>query len=91
MPICCYNSLWLYSPCAPSPLFKFHNLYTVRRIPLTGDQPVARPLSTHRTTQTQNKRIQTFMSRIRFEPTTLVFERVKTVHALDCVATVSGT
>jgi hypothetical protein len=39
--------------------FSFFILYTVRRtIPWTGDQPVARPLPTHRTTQTQNKRTQ---------------------------------
>jgi hypothetical protein len=34
-------------------------LYTVGRTPWTGYQPVARPLPTHRTTQTQNKRTQT--------------------------------
>jgi hypothetical protein len=31
-------------------------LHTVSMTPLTGDQPVARPLRTHRTAQTQNKR-----------------------------------
>jgi hypothetical protein len=40
--------LWLYSPCGPWPLFQFFNLYTVGRTPWTGDQPVARPLRTHR-------------------------------------------
>jgi hypothetical protein len=30
--------------------------YTVGRTSWTGDQPIARPLPTHRTTQTQNKR-----------------------------------
>jgi hypothetical protein len=44
---------WLYSPCGPWPLFQFLNLYTVGRTPWTGDQPVARPLPTHRTTQTE--------------------------------------
>jgi hypothetical protein len=43
---------WLHSPCAPWPLFQFHNLYTVCMTPWTGDQPAARPLPTHRTTQT---------------------------------------
>jgi hypothetical protein len=43
-------------PCGPWPLFQFLNLYTVGRTPWTGDQPVARPLPTHRSTQTQNKR-----------------------------------
>jgi hypothetical protein len=41
--------LWLYSPFVrPWPLFQFRILYTVSRIPWTGDQPVARPLPTHR-------------------------------------------
>jgi hypothetical protein len=46
---------------APWPLFQFINLYTVGRTLWTRDQPVARPLSTHRTTQTQNKSIRTSM------------------------------
>jgi hypothetical protein len=52
------------------------------------DQPVPRPLPTHRTTQTQNKRTQTAMPRMGFETTIPVFERTKTVHALDGAATV---
>jgi hypothetical protein len=40
----------------PRPLFQFLNLHKLGRIPGTADQPVARPLPTHRTTQTQNKR-----------------------------------
>jgi hypothetical protein len=56
--------------------------------PWTGDQPVARPLPAHRTTQTPNKRTQTSMPRVGFEPTISVFERAKTVHVLDRVATV---
>jgi hypothetical protein len=55
-----------------------------------GDQPVAKALPTHRTTQTQNKGTQTFMPRVGFEPTIPVFERVKTVHALDRAATLFG-
>jgi hypothetical protein len=39
-------------------LFQFLNQYTVGRTLWTEDQPVARPLPTHRTTQTQNKRTQ---------------------------------
>jgi hypothetical protein len=39
------------------------------------------------TTQTQTKRTQTSMPRVRFEPTIPVFERAKTVHALDRAAT----
>jgi hypothetical protein len=37
--------------------FNFLILYTVGRTPCTGDQPVAWPLRTHRTTQTQYKSI----------------------------------
>jgi hypothetical protein len=70
--------------------FQFLSLYTVGRTPWTGDQPVARPLPTHRTIQTQNKRTQTSMPRVGFEPTTAVFERARTVHALDGEATVIG-
>jgi hypothetical protein len=35
-----------------------------------GEQPIVRSLPTHTTTQTQNKRKQTFMPRVRFEHTT---------------------
>jgi hypothetical protein len=39
------------------PLFQFRNLFYVEgRTPWTNDQPVARPLPTQRTIQTQNKR-----------------------------------
>jgi hypothetical protein len=63
--------------------------YTVGRTPWMGDQPVSRPLPTLRT-QTLNKRTQTTMPRVGFEPTTPVFERAKTVHALGRAATVIG-
>jgi hypothetical protein len=43
----------LYSPCDPSQLFQFLNPYTVGRTPWIEDQPVARPLCTPRTTQTE--------------------------------------
>jgi hypothetical protein len=82
--------LSLYSPCGPWPLFQFLNLYTVGKIPWTGDQPVARPLPAHRTAQTQNKRTQTSMPWVGFEPTIPVFERAKAVHVLDREATVIG-
>jgi hypothetical protein len=55
------------------------------RTPWTWDQPYARPLPTHRTTQ-----IQTSMPLARFEDTIPVFERAKRVHALDRAATVMG-
>jgi hypothetical protein len=41
-------------------------------------------------TQTQNKRTQTSMAWVGFEPTILVFKREKTFHTLDRVATVIG-
>jgi hypothetical protein len=82
--------LWLYSPYGPWPLFQFLNLYKVGRTPWTGDEPVARPLPTQRTTQTQKKRTQTSIPRVGFEPTIPVFGRAKTVHALDRAATVIG-
>jgi hypothetical protein len=41
----------------PWPFLQFRNLlYTDRRTPWESDQPVARPLPTRRTVQTQNKR-----------------------------------
>jgi hypothetical protein len=83
--------LSIYSPCGPWQLFQFLNLYTVGRTPWTGDQPVSRPLPTHRATQTQDESTQTSMPRVGFEPMISVFVRGKTVHALDRVATVIGT
>jgi hypothetical protein len=74
----------------PWPVYRFLILYTVGRTPWMGDQPMERPLPIHKTTQTQNKHTQAFMSRVGFEPTKSVFERAKTVHALDCTATVIG-
>jgi hypothetical protein len=38
--------------------FSFLIMYTVGMPPWMSDQPVARPLPTHRTTQTENKRTQ---------------------------------
>jgi hypothetical protein len=83
--------LWLYSSfVGPWTLFQFLILYVVGRTPWTGDQPVVRPLPTHRTTQTQNKRKQTFMPRVELEPTITAFELAKTVYALDRAVTVIG-
>jgi hypothetical protein len=59
-------------------------LFTLDRTPWTGDQPVARPLPTHRTTQqAQNKRTRTYMPPVGFETTISVLEQEKTVHVLD--------
>jgi hypothetical protein len=67
--------------------FQFLDLCTVGRTPWTGDQPVARPPPAHRTTQTQNKSTQISMPWVGFEPTILVFERAKTVYAIDRAST----
>jgi hypothetical protein len=82
--------LWFYSPCGPWPPYQFLKISTVSMIPWTGDQPVAWPLLTRRTIQTQNKRTQTFMPWVGFEPTIPVSERAKKVHALVDTATVIG-
>jgi hypothetical protein len=63
-------------------LFSFLILYTVGRTPYMGDQPVARPLPTHRTTQTQNRRTQTSMPGVGFEPKVPVLQPAKTVHVI---------
>jgi hypothetical protein len=62
---------------------QFINPMTVGGTPWKGDLPVARPLPTHKTTQTQNKSTQTSMPRVGFEPTIPVFEWAKTVRASD--------
>jgi hypothetical protein len=56
-----------------------------------GDKLIARPLPTHRTIQTQNKRIQTSMPRLGLEPTTAMFKWEKTTHALDRATIVIGS
>jgi hypothetical protein len=68
----------------------FFIFYTVGRTNWTGDQPVAKPLPAYRTAQTQNQSTLTSMPQVRFEPMIPVFERSKTVHALDRAATVIG-
>jgi hypothetical protein len=51
-----HSSMTLQPFVGPGPLLQFRNLfYTDGRTPWTSDQPVARPLPTHRTAQTQNK------------------------------------
>jgi hypothetical protein len=74
-------------PFGPWPLSQFVTHVHTR---YDRDQPVSRPLHTHRTTQTQNKFIQTSMPRVGFEPIIPVFERAKTVHTLDRAVIVIG-
>jgi hypothetical protein len=84
-------SLWLYSPLDLGCFFSFLFHYTAGRTPWTEDQPFASPLLTHRITLTQNKRTQTWMPWVEFEPTIPAFERAKTVHVSDRAATVTGS
>jgi hypothetical protein len=84
-----YLSRALQPFVGPWPLFQFL-LYTIGRTPWTEGKPVARPLHTHRTTQMKNKRTQISMPWTGFETTIPVFEREKTVYALDRAATVIG-
>jgi hypothetical protein len=51
-----------------------------------GDQLIARPLPTQDNTNTTLT--HTSMHLVGFEPTLPVFEREKTVYAVDCVAAV---
>jgi hypothetical protein len=85
-----YVRLSLCSPSGPWLLFQFLNPYAVSRTALKGDQLIPRPLAGLRTTPTQNKRTQTSMPRLGFEPRIRVFEQAKTVHALDRAATLIG-
>jgi hypothetical protein len=68
-----YLSVVLQPFVGPWPLLSFLIFYTVGRAPWTGDQSVVRSLPIDRTTQTQNKRTQTAMPRVEFEPTIPVF------------------
>jgi hypothetical protein len=82
---------WVYSLLlGPGHFFSFVILYTVSRTPWMGDQPVARPLSMYRSSQTQNKRTQISMPQVGFEPMNPMFMQAKTVQALDRTASVIG-
>jgi hypothetical protein len=81
--------IWLYSSLDRGRFFSFLILYAVGRTPLTGDQPVARPLPTLDNIR-QNKRTQRSRPWAGFEPMIPVFVRAKTIHALDRAATAIG-
>jgi hypothetical protein len=69
------------------PLFHIRNLDTIDRATWTGNEPVGRPIPTHRITQTQNKCTYTSVPRKEFEPTIPEFERAKSVNTLVRAAT----
>jgi hypothetical protein len=82
--------LCLYSPYGPWPLFQFLNLYAISRTPWMGDQPIARRYL-HTEQHKQNKRAETSMPRVGFEPMIPVIERAKTFHASGHTAIVTST
>jgi hypothetical protein len=79
--------LSIYGPAALLELgcisYWFHNLYTVGRTPRMGDQSRLKPATYTKKTRTQNKRKQTSVPPVWFEPKNAVYERAKTVHYLD--------
>jgi hypothetical protein len=80
--LCSYTNHYLsmgLQPFVEPWLVLFLDRLLCRYDPLEGDQTVARPLPAHKTAQTQNKRTQ--IPQVGFEPTILLFERAKTVHA----------
>jgi hypothetical protein len=85
-----YLSLALPTFIGPWPLVQFPDLIHGRYDSLDGDQLVSRPLPAHSMAQTYSKRTQTPMPQVGFELTTPVFQRAKTVQALDRAATVIG-
>jgi hypothetical protein len=78
-----YLSLAVQALCWTSAVFSFLIFYTVGRTPWTGDQPVARPLPAQIGQHKQNIRTQPSVPQMGFEPTIPVFERAKTIHALQ--------
>jgi hypothetical protein len=82
------SSVALQSFVGPDIFFRFTIFpYTDGRTPWTSDQPIARPLPTHRTIQTQNKCTHGHL-RLEWDSNSLKLE--KTVHPCDCVATMIG-
>jgi hypothetical protein len=71
------------------PLFSFLIFFT-QSVGLLG-RGISRsqkPLPTHRPAQTQNKRTQTSMPQVRFEPRISMLEQAKTGHTVDRATTV---
>jgi hypothetical protein len=80
-----YIYLWIYKPSDLGQFFSF--LIYTQSVGILGRGSARRKAATY----TQNKGRQTSMPRVEFEPTIPVFERAKTLHALDRVVTVIGT
>jgi hypothetical protein len=70
----------------PWPLIQFLDLLHIRWDSLDGES-ARRKAATY----TQNKRTQTSIPSVGFEPIITAFERAKTVHVSDIAATVIGT
>jgi hypothetical protein len=83
-------SMALYPIFGSWPLFQFINPIYNRQDSLDGGSAHRNPLPTHRTAQTQNKHTQTSMLRVGFESANSAFERKKTIHVSDRLATVIG-
>jgi hypothetical protein len=77
----------LQSFVEPWPLFQFLNQNTVVGLLGRGISP-SKGHYLHTEQHKQNKRIQTSMPCVGFEPMIPAFERAKTVHVLDRAATV---
>jgi hypothetical protein len=84
-----YVSMALQPFVGPWPLFQFLDLLQSAGLPGWAISPLqGRYLHTGQCKQ--NKRTQTSMPQVGFEPTIPVFEQVKTAHALGRTATVIG-
>jgi hypothetical protein len=82
-------SIWLYSPLLVLGRFFSFLIYLHRlQNSLDGGSARRKAATEHWTTQTQNKRTQISILQVGFELTIPVFQREKTVHASDRVATV---
>jgi hypothetical protein len=87
-----YPTMALQPFVGPWPLFQFLDLFA-KSVGLLGrgiNPSQGRYLHTGQHKH-KNKRTQTSMPQVGSEPTIPVFERAKTVHALDRAATVIGT
>jgi hypothetical protein len=89
-----YTNLWMvYSCCSHlehrASVERFVSLQFLNLRHSVGPlRRVISPSQGRYLTQTQNKRTQTSMPQMGFEPTIPAFERAKTVHVLDRAATV---